>query len=118
MFAPLIAAAATNDLAGRRSLLGSRPLVALGQWSYAFYLVHFLVLFPIAKHAFGRRSLYDFPPPSWAHLPYALAGLAVSVLLSWGLYRLYEYPIEKRLRAMLRREPKTTPPAPGAEPSM
>ncbi|MGJ6966016.1 acyltransferase family protein [Streptosporangium sp. G11] len=118
VFALLIAAAATNDLAGRRSLLSSRPLVALGQWSYAFYLIHFLVLFPIAKHAFGRQSLYDFPQPTWAHLPYALAGLVVSVLLSWGLYRLYEYPIEKRLRALLRREPKAVTPAPGAEPSL
>ncbi|GAA2882152.1 acyltransferase [Streptosporangium fragile] len=121
VFALLIAAAATNDLAGRRSLLSSRPLVALGRWSYAFYLVHFLVLFPIARQVFGLRSLYDFPQPSWAHLPYVLAGLAVSLVLSWALYRCYEYPIEKRLRALLRREPrepKAASPAPGAEPSM
>ncbi len=43
-FAMLIATAAGSDIAGRRGLLTQRWLAYLGQVSYAFYLVHELVI--------------------------------------------------------------------------
>lgn len=40
----LVAAAAADDLAGRGTLLARRPLVWLGEISYAFFLIHLNVL--------------------------------------------------------------------------
>jgi peptidoglycan/LPS O-acetylase OafA/YrhL len=96
----LIASVASRDLRARWMVLRSRPLVALGKWSYAFYLVHATVLYWYAQHV--------APPhlrPTWDNWRPAtivfLAGLAVSV----ALYALVEHPLEKFLRGLLRRVP-------------
>jgi len=59
MAAPLalvIAAAAVQDSAGRPSLVSGRRWVWLGEISFAFYLVHFLVL-SNARYLLGDRTL-------------------------------------------------------------
>ncbi|MBM9508185.1 acyltransferase family protein [Actinacidiphila acididurans] len=101
-FALLIAALARRDLAGGRSFLRSRPLVRLGQWSYAFYLFQFTVLLPMALAASPGRQVADFftdpVRPGLGHLGYAVAALAITLGVSAFCYRFVEHPLERRLR--------------------
>lgn len=52
----IIAAAATADLDGRRGINTWRPFVALGEWSFAFYLIHARLIY-VAIEVFGPK--YD-----------------------------------------------------------
>ncbi|GAA0571652.1 acyltransferase [Kribbella sandramycini] len=88
----LILVVAARDLRGGRSLLRSKPLVALGQWSYSFYLVHATILY-------GIRELHGSAEAvSWANLTWYAGVGAVSILASWLLYRFVEHPLELKLR--------------------
>jgi peptidoglycan/LPS O-acetylase OafA/YrhL len=93
-FALLIAAVAGRDALGRPMLLRSRPLVALGTWSYSFYLVHATVLYWLVRNWMPEQR------PSWDNwLPATvslIAGLAVAVIL----YTVVEHPCEKALRRL------------------
>jgi peptidoglycan/LPS O-acetylase OafA/YrhL len=115
LFALLIAAVASRDRRGERSLLRSGPLVRLGRYSYAFYLFHFTVVVGVASAVFPGKTVVDFfvhpVPASWSHVGWALVALVVSVALSGLLYRWYEYPAERRLRAFFRRRLRTPAPA-------
>ncbi|MFD9563937.1 acyltransferase family protein [Streptomyces sp. NPDC059994] len=86
----LIAAAAMADVEGRFTVFRNRAMVWLGEISFAFYLLHFIVL------AYGRKllghDLYSTP----AAIGLIAAMLAVSVLASWALYALVERPITRR----------------------
>ncbi|NEB08141.1 acyltransferase [Streptomyces coelicoflavus] len=86
----LIAAAATADVRGRSGVLRSRTMVWLGEISFAFYLVHFVVL------AGGRKLLGDTLYSTGETAGLVAALLAVSVLASWALYALVERPITRR----------------------
>jgi peptidoglycan/LPS O-acetylase OafA/YrhL len=97
-FALAIVAVATRDIAGGRSLLRSRPLVRLGQWSYAFYLTHATVLY-------GLRLLTHTHPLGWRNLTWYAFVLALAIAVAGLLYRFVEYPVERRLRRMVRNEP-------------
>jgi peptidoglycan/LPS O-acetylase OafA/YrhL len=88
----IVVAAAMRDITGRRSFLRSRPLVALGTWSYAFYLVHLSVL-----HVLTTRMTIG--PQGWANLLPAALCMAVAVAVSWLGYRCVEHPLERRLRS-------------------
>ncbi|MBC3843842.1 acyltransferase family protein [Streptacidiphilus sp. 4-A2] len=55
-FALIIVAAVGNDLAGRRSVFRTRPLVALGEWSYAFYLIHLTVIHALLPYVKPTRA--------------------------------------------------------------
>jgi len=94
-FALVIIAAVGNDLRGRRSVLRSRPLVALGEWSYAFYLIHLTVIRTLMPHLHVVRGSH------WANLEPVGICLAVAVALSWLCYRFVERPAEKWLRGLL-----------------
>nr|ABY83154.1 Azi15 [Streptomyces sahachiroi]BFD88277.1 acyltransferase [Streptomyces sp. Xyl84] len=95
----LVAAVASADINGRngRTWLGSRPLVFLGEISFALYLVHWLV---VAYGWIGRSS------PAWGARPepstwpeiLGLAGLTIasSLVLAWLLYTLVERPVMRR----------------------
>ncbi|MFM9593807.1 acyltransferase family protein [Streptomyces scabiei] len=93
----LIPAAATADVKGSRTPLSSRPMVWLGEISFAFYCVHFLVL------TYGHRAFGDDPNlfgkpsgPAWSTpggLLFLLAAFAVSVLAAWALYTVVERPV-------------------------
>lgn len=92
IFAVTIAAIAARDLRGGRSLLRSRPFVALGDMSYAFYLPHATVIYSmiwvVGVHGFGA-----FTAPLW------LLALAASIGGAAALHYLLERPLEKRMRS-------------------
>lgn len=89
----LIAAAAVADRDGRHTIFNGRVMTWLGEISFAFYLMHFIVL------AYGRSLLGDrlFSPAATAGL--LAAELVVSVAVAWALYRLVERPITRRWSA-------------------
>lgn len=96
LFAWVLGVAAKRDLSGRGSLFASKPLVLLGAWSFAFYLVHYFPL-RLATMAFGPRE------PSNANL-FDLLGMALAgVALSAACYYLIEHPAERRLRGLFSR---------------
>ncbi|HEX2810594.1 MAG TPA: acyltransferase [Kineosporiaceae bacterium] len=99
LYALLIAAVAGRDLRGRWMLLRSRPLVALGKWSYAFYLVHATVLYAVGQHYLPAR------PESWDNWRPEAIVLGLGIASAALLYAVVEHPIEKLLRRLLRRLP-------------
>jgi peptidoglycan/LPS O-acetylase OafA/YrhL len=92
--ATVIAAVASDELAGRRrSLLASRPMVRLGAASYALYLVHALWLAWFVRHGppvgTGMTRL-----AAWAAYAVGAVGLA------FVLHHVVEVPCERRLRKL------------------
>lgn len=90
-FAAVIVSAAVGDIRGDGKPLWSPALVRLGQWSFALYLVHELVI------KISDRFIDPLPllPASVG----SLLVLAVSVGLSGLLFEFFERPVEKRLRS-------------------
>lgn len=86
----LIAAAAHSDLGGSRTWLHRPVLVRLGQWSFALYLVHELVL-----RAF-RPLTEDLAWPVAVLAAVVLVGFAQ--LVAAVLHQGFEAPVERRLR--------------------
>jgi peptidoglycan/LPS O-acetylase OafA/YrhL len=88
----LIAAAARADLTGAWSPWRWRPLVFLGEVSFAFYLVHVELI---------QNIMRAWRPEGW-HPMTALvvipALLAVAIGLAYLLYRFVEMPFMRRLR--------------------
>lgn len=93
-FALLLWGCVSGELAGRRSWLASRPMLRLGEWSFALYLVH--------KPTFIFTSRW-----SWWHnhggysavLMFA-AYLSLAVCVAGCLCLLIERPVERRLRRL------------------
>ena len=112
LYALVIVAAAQRDIGGRASFLRWPVLVALGQWSYAFYLTHATVIYAF-RLVFGvqRDRLLGA-------LALNAVVLAVALLAAWALYRVVEHPLEARMRAMLPPIPPQgpSPPPEGGEP--
>jgi peptidoglycan/LPS O-acetylase OafA/YrhL len=98
-YALLIAAVASHDIRAGGSWLSSRPLVALGKWSYAFYLVHATVVY-------GFRLVFGQQSRGTDNLLWMAPVLGVSIGLAAALYLLVEHPVERRLRAMLPKRPE------------
>ncbi|MFE5401259.1 acyltransferase family protein [Streptomyces sp. NPDC056580] len=115
LYALLVVAVAQRDLAGGASWLRSRPMVALGEWSYAFYLLHFTVLFEFASAVFDRKSVMEFymrpAGASWTNAGYAALALVISIAVSAILYQFYERPVERRLRMRIGRREVRAPAA-------
>lgn len=89
-FALLISAYANRDLYGGRPTFASAPtMVKLGEWSFALYLVHELVL---------RSALELGPETPTARAVFAVVGIAVSIPLAGAAYTYFERPVEARLR--------------------
>lgn len=86
----LIAAGALADHEGRRSLFRHRAMVWLGEISFAFYLLHYVVL-ASTRELLGTE-LYSTP----VGVAILVAEAAVTVLASWLLYTLVEVPIVRR----------------------
>nr|WP_097985623.1 acyltransferase [Streptomyces sp. f150] len=91
----VIAAAATADADGRRTLLKSRTMVFLGEISFALYMVHWFVL--------GYGPLGMSKPDGWMRqstlsraLYESALVIAVSMLLAWLLYVSVERPAMRR----------------------
>ena len=89
-FSLLVFSAASWEKRGRTTWLAKGWLVRLGEWSYAFYLVHISVLAVIhylVPHRGGPEGL-------------ALTGLSalLAVAAAFCLFNLVERPLERRLR--------------------
>lgn len=92
-FALLIFACAESDLSGRFAHgLHSPLLVRLGQWSFAFYLTHALVVSAFVRAADGRVD------GAAGRLVVMLAAYGTSIVAAYCLYASVEQPLEKRIR--------------------
>lgn len=98
LFSLLICTAASNDLRGVRSFpFRSRFVVILGEWSYAFYLIHatliYLMLEIIGHRVSGLTGLL------W------IAVLLVGAIAAAGALHVWiERPVERALRAWQNRK--------------
>ncbi|MGW6444225.1 acyltransferase family protein [Lentzea sp. NPDC055074] len=88
----LIPAAAVADLTGKWSPWRSKPMVWLGTVSFAFYMVHQIVIRVSEKFL----DVHAFP------LLAALGMFVVSMVAAWLLYRLVEVPAEKFIKGAPR----------------
>ena len=87
----VITGAAQADVRGHWSPWRSRPMIWLGEVSFAFYLVHVFVITTVLRFA-GVASL-----PNW-HGPAAAVGfLLLSLLLAALLFRFVETPMMRLL---------------------
>ena len=98
VFIPFLAlvlvAAAQRDLEGRPTVWSWRPLVLLGERSYAFYLLHQLVI-----RVWARAYRHHLMIASGAvGAVWFVAILAVAVGAASVLFRVVEVPSERRLR--------------------
>ncbi|MFI6639733.1 acyltransferase family protein [Streptomyces sp. NPDC050504] len=111
LFAALICAAARADLDGRRTGLGGAWAIKLGHWSFAWYLVHEIVLRAAVFH-WGR------PAPGGDTAVFWLGVLTVSLALAALCYRFVEHPAERWLRRIGPSVPRPAqagpPPVPAA----
>jgi peptidoglycan/LPS O-acetylase OafA/YrhL len=89
--AVMIVLVAARDLRGGRSLLRSRPLVVLGEWSYSFYLVHATVVYALLSW-FGPSA------PSWRNLLWYLLAFVIGLVAAAALHLAVERPAELRMR--------------------
>ncbi|NYD66690.1 acyltransferase family protein [Agromyces atrinae] len=89
--AALIIATASRELRGRAGWTASKPLVALGEWSFAFYLVHATIIY-VALEVFGLQ------PARWANLAWFAVLLVVATAAAAALHLGVEKPLETRLR--------------------
>jgi peptidoglycan/LPS O-acetylase OafA/YrhL len=100
----LLGTGAMADIGGRATLLSRRPMVWLGEVSYAFYLVHYLVLHFL--HVALGGGTWGWP----AALGFIAGALALSIAISAALYTLVERPVMRRWgrRALARTAPDQT----------
>ncbi|WP_063837069.1 acyltransferase family protein [Phaeacidiphilus oryzae] len=88
-FALLIAAGATADLRGERCFWRRRALVRLGELSFAFYMVHLLVL----------RAALRLPDAVTHHTAFAAAVLVTALGCAWLVERGVELPARRLILA-------------------
>jgi peptidoglycan/LPS O-acetylase OafA/YrhL len=94
LFLLLIAAAAQSDLDRTSGWLRHTWLVRLGEWSFALYLTHWLLIDLIVGVRPQIRELH----PVKALVANALV-IALAIAVSAAFYYAVERPLEKRLRA-------------------
>lgn len=89
----LILAAATADLGEQQGFLSRRTMVRLGEWSFALYMIHELILRAVIQ-------VGGFTPRSGLiiNLAVELAFVLTAVAVAGLVYRFYEEPLERRLR--------------------
>ncbi|HZM78190.1 MAG TPA: acyltransferase [Candidatus Limnocylindrales bacterium] len=87
----VIAAAATNDINGKRTFFASRTMIWLGEISYAFYIVHFLVV-NYGPMGAAYQSFWTKQWTAGTAVRDTVLTLAISVVLAWLLYRFVERP--------------------------
>jgi peptidoglycan/LPS O-acetylase OafA/YrhL len=122
----LVGAMATGDLAGKRTFLHNRVMIYLGNASFAFYILHQIVIDMGQMLVSGAKTMG--PPGSIVlHLSLPVAILTIAVLLavttglSIALHKGVEMPAMRRFAVPKRlRKPKLAPvptPVLAAEPS-
>ncbi|WP_327314694.1 acyltransferase family protein [Streptomyces sp. NBC_01235] len=97
LFAALICAAARADLDGRRTGLGGAWMIRLGHWSFAWYLIHEVVI-RAAVFKWGKPG-----PGSGETLVFWAGVLAVSLSVAALAYQWVERPAERWLRGRVGR---------------
>ncbi|MFG2881270.1 acyltransferase family protein [Streptomyces sp. NPDC048297] len=100
-FTVLIPAAAVADLQGLPSLWRRRRMVRLGELSFAFYMIHLLVL-RAGTNLLGNKPHFGI----LAGLAVTTAAFTLSLVLSWVLYEAVERPAR---RLLLRRRSRSAP---------
>ncbi|WP_030060754.1 acyltransferase family protein [Streptomyces novaecaesareae] len=97
----LIGALAARDLSGKRTVLSTRPMVWLGELSFAFYIIHITVMFAVHAAFAGELVGYahSYTPTAFS-TPVAVLfviGLYVLIVaLAWVLHRTVELPAMRR----------------------
>ncbi|MGC5030617.1 acyltransferase family protein [Micromonospora sp. DT229] len=110
----LIAAAADADVRGRRSPLRSRPMVWLGEVSFAFYLVHVFVIMTILR----VTGDWGTGLPGWWGPAAVIGFLLLTLGLAALVHRFVEQPMMRRLAPPRRTaRPSATNPTPGTGPA-
>ncbi|KQP56672.1 acyltransferase [Agreia sp. Leaf283] len=94
----IVIGAASTDVAGKRTWLASKPFVKLGEWSFALYLIHELVI-KLIVHLLPGEDL-------GARLIGAIVAIAASLALAGLLYTFFERPVEKKLRGLVGSGPR------------
>lgn len=107
-FALLIPAAAVADLRGLPSLWRHKRLVRLGELSFAFYMIHLLVL-RAGVTLLGKSPRFGVP----AALTVTAVAFTVALALAWVLYEGVERPARQLL--LRRRSVREQPPVPERE---
>jgi len=82
---------ASHALRGKRLWFASRWQVRLGEWSFAFYLVHATFIY-LALRIFGYQEA------SWRNLLWFAVLFAVDLVAAWALHTFVERTLEKRMR--------------------
>ncbi|MBF6050496.1 acyltransferase family protein [Streptomyces eurocidicus] len=107
----LLGSLAAGDVRGARSPLASKTMVLLGELTFAFYLVHYLVIQYGHRFLGGELSYYrqwDTP---------AAAGLVVlAFALSLALAAFLHFFVEKPVMRTIGRPRRPAPPAPDPAP--
>jgi peptidoglycan/LPS O-acetylase OafA/YrhL len=80
------------EVRGRVRWMRWRPLVALGEWSFAFYLIH-------ATLIYAALGVFGLQPIGWINLLWCAGLLAVAIALAACLHLGVERPLESRMRA-------------------
>jgi len=109
-FALLIGATASADLAHARTPWRSAPAVLLGELSFAFYLLHQIVIRGIDQGLRGHRTW-----PVAEGFAVAAVMLLVALAGSWVLHKAVERPMVRLLAARPRRRAEADFRAPGLD---
>lgn len=96
------------ELDKRLALPVPRLLVAIGDWSYALYLGHLLVISAVARVLFPHFAMADSVIDS---LGFIALAIVASVLVSALTYKLFERPTLRLLRRLSPRALKSPRPA-------
>lgn len=94
-FALLIVAAAQADVARTRSLWRTAPMVRLGTWSFALYMIHAPILLVYSHYIRGQLN-------DGQTVVVGMSIVAAAIASSAFLYRFVERPLEARLRPKRR----------------
>ncbi|WP_412160855.1 hypothetical protein [Curtobacterium flaccumfaciens] len=90
----LVVAAASADLTGERFGLRGRAHVALGEWSFALYLLQMLVITAVIQ-------VVNDDLPFAVGVALLVGVIVVCVVLSGLVFRFFDRPVERRLRRTL-----------------
>ncbi|MFF2901838.1 acyltransferase family protein [Streptomyces sp. NPDC057966] len=102
----IVPAAAVADLQGRRSPFRGAAMVWLGEVSFAFYLLHRLVL-TSSHRALGAERTWGTPTA----VALLVAALVIALALAAALHRLVERPSMRLIAGTARRDAATAGPA-------
>ena len=92
LFGLMIIATSSRELDGKAGWMRFKPLVALGEWSFAFYLIHATLIYAL-MNLVGPREM------RWMNLLWIAGLLVVATALAGALHVWVERPVEAHLRA-------------------